>query len=462
MRGIGRIAGEAWRDLGGDASLLERIRCAGPELVLPSRLDVAGLAADSVAVAMLATQVVLRDRGLAGADSEISVDASRLATSVQSERHLRVRGVAPDAWATLSGFWKAEDGWVRTHGNYPHHANRLRRLLGVADDATREQIATAITRLQAQELEDHAARLGAIVVRVRSEAEWEAHRQGVASASAPLIDAKSLPGRPRHWIPRPERPLDGIRVLDMTRVIAGPVAARDLAFAGADVLRVDPPGMPEIDWQHVDTGQGKRSTLLDLGAPGDRGRFEDLLGQADVLITGYRPGSLERFGFTREQIAERRPGLVVGSVSAWGTHGPWAGRRGFDSIVQAASGIAMVESEDGVTPGALPAQALDHSAGHFLAAGVIAALAAQRREGGTRFVDVALARVARALLDGPRWETKRAADVPRPALQRSGGDPDELVTALPVLTYPGAPWAYPRIGGGWGLDAPEWISVDQR
>jgi crotonobetainyl-CoA:carnitine CoA-transferase CaiB-like acyl-CoA transferase len=162
--------------------------------------------------------------------------------------------------------------------------------------------------------------------------------------------------------------LTGVRVLDLTRVLAGPVATRNLAQAGAEVLRIDSPHLPEIGWVHLDTGAGKRSTTLDLRSPSGRSTFEDLLDDADIVVTGYRPGSLDPLGLSPEELASRKPGLVVGSVSAWGTEGPWAQRRGFDSIVQAVTGIAMIESTDGTRPGALPAQALDHSAGHLLSA----------------------------------------------------------------------------------------------
>src|SRR5262249_4211076 len=156
--------------------------------------------------------------------------------------------------------------------------------------------------------------------------------------------------------------------LDLTRVIAGPVATRTLALLGADVLRIDSPELPEIPAQHLDTGMGKRSTLLDLARPADRQTFEDLLATAGVVVTGYRPGALDRFGLDTSALHQRSPALVVASVSAWSTSGPWSGRRGFDSIVQTACGIADTEATADATPGALPVQALDHATGYLLAA----------------------------------------------------------------------------------------------
>ncbi|MFD8145258.1 CoA transferase, partial [Streptomyces sp. NPDC059708] len=167
----------------------------------------------------------------------------------------------------------------------------------------------------------------------------------------------------------------GVRVLDLTRVIAGPVATRTLGVLGADVLRIDAPGLAEADDAYADTGFGKRSALVDLARPEGRAVLEGLLDGADVVVTGYRPGALERFGLGGEQLLERRPGLVVAELCAWGWRGPWAGRRGFDSLVQAGYGIAARCAGPDGAPGVLPAQALDHGTGYLMAAGVLRALA---------------------------------------------------------------------------------------
>jgi crotonobetainyl-CoA:carnitine CoA-transferase CaiB-like acyl-CoA transferase len=243
----------------------------------------------------------------------------------------------------------------------------------------------------------------------------------------------------------PRRPLAGVRVLDLTRVLAGPVAGRALALLGAQVLRVDPPHLHEIDWQHRDTGQGKRSALLDLGSTDGAAVMDDLLGTADVLLTGYRPGALDRFG-----LGENRPGLIRGSVSAWGTEGPWADRRGFDSIVQAATGIALIEG--GEHPGALPVQALDHGSGYLLAAGVVDALAMRTGDGIGRTVSVSLARTARWLLEAPgRTEAPSAPQLPGPTTVVTHGA--TTVARPPLSEYD----QYPYPAHDWGADAPHWI-----
>ena len=191
-------------------------------------------------------------------------------------------------------------------------------------------------------------------------------------------------------------------MLDLTRVIAGPVATRYLGALGADVLRLDAPDRPELTLHAYDGLPGKRSALLDFGTADGIARLHELLSGADVLVHGYRPHALDRFGLSPELLAERHPGLVVVSLSAWGSRGPWGGRRGFDSIVQAACGIAMTESSDGERPGAMPCQLLDHGTGYLCAAAALQALARQSTHGGTEFRELCLARTAHWLLGLPR------------------------------------------------------------
>ncbi|MFC7878130.1 CoA transferase [Isoptericola sp. NPDC057391] len=375
---------------------------------------------------------------------------ARVAASFGSDRLLRLDGRPVPGFAPLSGFFRTGDGWVRTHANYPHHRARLLHLLGLPDGADRDDLAARLADASGAELEDAAAAAGAIVVRVRSEAEWRASAPGRAAWRGPLVRTGSRADAVVRRAPLAggAAPLAGVRVLDLTRVIAGPVATRALAALGADVLRVDPPVPAEIRHQHLDVGQGKRSTLLDLRDAGDRGRAQALLDDADVLVTGYRPGALDRFGLRPP------PGAVVARVSAWGGDGPWARRRGFDSIVQAASGIALVESPDGATPGALPAQALDHATGYLLAAGVVDALAARREDGRGRDVSAALARTAAWLLDADGRDPGHApAAAPGPESVVSHGHRPRVTTARPAL--PGHD-DHPVPAHPWGGDHAAW------
>ncbi len=414
-------------------------------------LPVGPLVHDCVALASLAAAALAGSR-LGIQAPAIVVDAVRIATAVTSERHFRVDGVQPPAWAELSGFWQAADGWVRTHANYSHHRERLLDTLGLGWEADAVAVRVAIAGWSAQELEDAVAERGGVLARVRTEAEWRAHPQAVAVAGHPLLEISRVDDAPREWRAAAEldAPLVGVRVLDLTRVIAGPVATRTLALWGADVLRVDSPQNPEIAWQHLDTGAGKRSTLLDLGSASDRASFDELLETADVVVTGYRAGSLDKYGLSPTALAERRPGIVVGRLSAWGTTGPFADRRGFDSIVQAASGISMTESTDGIAPGALPAQALDHSAGYLMAAGIVTAL---RNDAGGALVETSLARIAQALLAAPRGVKTRYPDW-QPTME----DRDGLTFTRPATGYVGGPidwWSAPV---EWGSSAPAWTT----
>lgn len=463
MREWGRFASAAAAALDLDLADLPRGRDPDADPLWRSAFPVEELALDSVAFASaLADRFVTTRNGREA--TAVRVDPARVAASFGSDRVLRVDGEAPSVWAPLSGFWRARDGWVRTHGNYPHHAARLRLLLGLDDAAPREAIADAISLRGRFDLEDAAASAGAIVAAVRDAAEWEKHPQYAALVETPFVGtARTGDAPPRTWSVGgvSTAPLDGIRVLDLTRVIAGPVATRDLALAGADVLRVDSSQLPEIPWQHLDTGQHKRTTSLDLADVAERRVFDELLQTADVVVTGYRPGALERFGLDVEGLVDAHPGLVVATVSAWGTTGPWAHRRGFDSIVQAATGIAKTEQAASATgaPGALPVQALDHASGHLLAAAILDALHRQRTTGGSYRVSVALARTALEVMaargDAPALAMPSGAPaLPLQSLDVEGGG--TLTCAPPPLAFAGAPSHYSSVHR-WGSDAPVWL-----
>ncbi|WP_309054305.1 CoA transferase [Streptomyces sp.] len=431
-----------WAALGGDPTLLDRVTYDHVPGLLPARLPVMDLARATVAVAGLAA---LERAGLPG---PVRVDDGAVATAFVSERHLRVNGRAPVNFAPLSRFWRAADGWVRTHANYPHHEAALREALGVPEGpGAAEAVAAAIGGRTAVDVETAVYAAGGLAVALRTPAEWAAHPQGREVAARPLVSRERLDGA------APRRRTGRLRVLDLTRVIAGPVATRTLALLGADVLRIDPPGNPELPDQHADTDVGKRTAALDLDRRADRRTFDELLDAADVLVTGYRPGALDRFGL-------HRPGLVTARLSAWGDRGPWAERRGFDSLVQVATGIAVVEGS-AEEPGVLPAQALDHGTGYLLAAAVLRTLTEQDRDGGTRLVRVPLARTGHWLTHGlprsPALPGPAAGPVdPEPYLTESRGPLGRLRYARSPVTYEGGPAHWARPPGVAGADAPVW------
>ncbi|MFJ2921970.1 CoA transferase [Streptomyces sp. NPDC087307] len=463
---------QAWAALGGDPALLAHLGADdGPEGPLPARLPVMELARSAVAVCSLAA-AELAARRTGRPVPRVRVDDGAVATAFTSERHLRIDGRAPATFAPLSRFWRTADGWVRTHANYPHHRARLLATLGLPadtpDDVAVAAAAASFAGRRGDEIEHTVYAAGGLAVAARTPEEWAADPRGAAVVGTPLVARERIDGAPVRRTAaltgEPLLPAAGMRVLDLTRVIAGPVATRTLALLGADVLRVDAPQLPESPDAHSDTGFGKRSVDLDLGSRSGSAVFEGLLAEADVVVLGYRPGAVERLGLTPRSLAARRPGLVIGRLSAWG-HGPWAGRRGFDSLVQVATGIASVEADAGPggPPGALPAQALDHGTGYLLAAAVLRALTEQHEEGGSRLATLSLARTAAWLLDElPAREsgaTAGGAYDPEKWLTATDSPLGRLRHAVPPVAFEGSPADWSRPPGPLGADTAAWLTA---
>src|SRR5258707_1064519 len=242
--------------------------------------------------------------------------------------------------------------------------------------------------------------------RVAAAAQASIAAAGLAAALPPVSIEKTGEAAPKPW-PAGDRPLAGLRVLDLSRVIAGPVAGRTLAVHGADVLLVSGPDLPAIPWLTIDNGRGKLTSFIELKSEQGRGCLRDLLTQADIFSQGYRPRALANFGFPAGDSARINPGIVYVSLSAYGHAGPWAERTGFDSLVQTATGFNHAEGQaagvDG--PKELPAQMLDHATGYLMAFGAMMAKARQSREGGSWHVRVSLAQTGRWM-----WNLGRAAD----------------------------------------------------
>ncbi|MEV4442961.1 CoA transferase, partial [Streptomyces sp. NPDC049577] len=345
----------------------------------------------------------------------------------------------------------------------------------LADDSDPARVAAELAERPAAEVEESVYAAGGLAVAVRTPREWAAHPQGAAVAGRPLLSLERIADGPvrRPAAGPPGLPAHGLRVLDLTRVIAGPVATRTLALLGADVLRIDSPHLPESQDAHHDTGLGKRSAVLDLARRADRAVFEELLSGADVVVSGYRPGALDRYGLEPLALAERRPGLVVAQLSAWGAYGPWGGRRGFDSLVQVACGIAAAEAGADGQPGVLPAQALDHGTGYLTAAAVLRAVSEQHAGGGTHLARLALAQTA-AWLTGatgrdsegdPRGASSGPAEhdepyaqpyAPEPWLTEADGPLGRVRHAVSPVCFDGGPRGWTRLAGRWGTDAPAW------
>ena len=354
---------------------------------LASAYAVSDFAAASIAAAGLATSALTDDAAPVTVDRTL---ADRWFASALTPAGWRL----PSPWDAVAGDYEAADGWIRLHTNAPRHKAAALGVLGVPGD--RAAVERAVLGWAADDLETAVVGAGGCAAVMRTAAEWSRHPQGSSVAGEPLVHRAAGEGGPQsaHWNPEPGRPLARLRVLDLTRVIAGPVATRFLAGLGADVLRVDP-----SDWDEPavvpEMTLGKRATRIDATLPVGRDALERLIAGADLLVHGYRPGALDGL-VSADRRRELRPGLVEVALDAYGWTGPWSRRRGFDSLVQMSSGIAAAgmrwAGADRPTP--LPVQALDHATGYLAAAAAIVAVGRMRREGVSTSARVSLARTA--------------------------------------------------------------------
>ena len=366
----------------------EHLTVTGDES-LPSCFPVTDLATAAISVAGLAVSELLEAHAEA-----VPVTVDRHLSSAWFSYSLRPQGwELPAAWDSIAGDYRSADGWIKLHTNAPHHRAAVLAVLGCA--GTREAVAAATSRLPAERLEDTVLRAGGCAAMMRSTAEWEAYAQGRTVRTEPLVAVEQVIAPPLSWRPDPIRPLAGIRVLDLTRILAGPTATRFLAGLGAEVLRIDPP-----DWDEPsvapDVTLGKRCGRLDLRQREDRQTFEVLLAGADIMVHGYRPGALDDLGYGAAERRGINPGLIDVSLCAYGWSGPWAGRRGFDSLVQMSTGIARAgkDWQKADKPIPLPVQALDYATGYLMAAAAVRGLVARARDGVTLAARLSLARTA--------------------------------------------------------------------
>ena len=340
---------------------------------LRSCYAVSRLAASSVGAVGSALSSLIVDAGLSAAPPKVLVD-QRLASLWFSQSIYPIEWELPPSWDSIAGDYKTSDGWIKLHTNLPHHKSAALRVLGVKND--RQSVARALLNWESDSLESAILEAGGVAAALRSRAQWQAHPQGKAIATEPLITWGDLThGKTQFNLESIARPLAGLKVLDLTRVLAGPVASRTLAGFGANVLRIDPPWWDE-PFVVPDITLGKRCASLNLDQASDRARFERLLATADVLIHGYRPGALENLSYGSEVRRRLSDNLIEVSLDAYGWTGPWSDRRGFDSLVQMSCGIAEAgmrwANSDKPTP--LPVQALDHATGYLMAAAVIKAI----------------------------------------------------------------------------------------
>jgi crotonobetainyl-CoA:carnitine CoA-transferase CaiB-like acyl-CoA transferase len=439
---------------------------AGADPVLATRFPIATAGASVIAAAAAAAAELYALRN-GRPRQRVAIDSRAAVAALRSSRLILIDGAPPrDIFDAVSGYYATRDGrTVMLHCNFPNHRAAALEVLGVeAANATRERVAAAVGSWDGLALEDavHEARGCAALVRSRDE--WLRHPQAAAVEGLPLLAVERIGDAPAEPLPAAARPLADVRVLDLTRVLAGPTGARALAEHGADVLKVSGAHLPSARDMDIDTGLGKLSTFLDLRQPKEAAILRGLIGEgrADVFVAGYRPGTLAKRGFGAEALAALRPGIVLVELSAWGGAGPWSARRGYDTIVQSASGMALIEGKG--TPRLMSVSALDYVSGYLMALGAMAALSRRARQGGSWRVTVSLARTGQWLFDLGLLAESAVAGLPRElpaaevaALSQETRSPLGLIRHLaPASRMSETPphWARPPVP--LGHDAPEW------
>jgi crotonobetainyl-CoA:carnitine CoA-transferase CaiB-like acyl-CoA transferase len=450
-----------WTLAGGDAAALDAVTLTGEEPQLPSSFRVAAAAQASIAATGLAAAEIWKLRS--GELQQVSVDMVHAVAECRSERYLRVEDKPPPpTWDPTAGIYRTRDHrFVRLHTNFAHHRAAVCKALACKQE--RDDIQAALMQWDGEAFETAAYAGGAVVALMRSHDQWSATPHAKALAALPPFTIEKIgEAAPKPW-PAGDRPLEGVRVLDLSRVIAGPVAGRTLAVHGADVLLISGPDLPAIPWLTIDTGRGKLTGFVELKSEQGRGTLRDLLAQADIFSQGYRPRAIASLGFSPEEAAKINPGIVYVSLSAYGHAGPWSERRGFDSLVQTTTGFNHAEGQaagiDG--PKELPAQMLDHATGYLMAFGAMMGRARQSREGGSWHVRVSLAQTGRWL-----WNLGRIADglktgdlkgeTVRPFIEEvpSGFGTLRAVSHSAVLSKTPAFWARPAMP--LGSHQPQW------
>ncbi len=372
---------------------------ADPVLPTPFRIGAAGAAA--LAATGLAAAELWELRG--GRRQQVAVDLRQAVASLRSGHYLQIDGAAISTERNpVMGVYPAKGGrWSYIHANFPNHRAAAMSVLGVPEE--REAVRQAVAKWDALELEEAILAAKGAGGMVRSMAEWARHPQAAAIASLPLMEIVKIGDSAPEPLPEGERPLSGIRVLDLTRVLAGPTSARTLAEHGADVMKITAPHLPNIGYQEYDTGHGKLQAHLDLRQKQDLETLRGLVREADIFTQGYRPGTLGNRGLSPEELSRLRPGLVYVSMCAFSHVGPWASRRGFDTVVQTVSGITTRQGElfPGANPGPqfYPVSAIDYLTGYLMAFGAMVAVARRAREGGSWLVRISLAQTGKWLVD---------------------------------------------------------------
>ena len=463
---------DLWNGLGLPEDVLNRLELkGGDDVASPSSFKIGHLAQACVGVSGLAAALLHSVSD--GACRQVSVDRQHAVAEFQTEKLYTLEGGSLVKRAgSIGGLYQTTDGYVRVHNGFPNLVDAALKLVGCKSGVSKEEFAAEVRKKSCQELEDGAVKARAVIYTLRTFEEWDESSQGKAVADFPVTVTK-LANSPFPRVPKTgERALEGIRVVEMSRVLAAPVAGRAFAVHGADIIWVTSPNLPNQPDLDIDTSRGKRTVQLDIGIEEDKQKLLRLVDGADIFLQSYRPGSLAARGLGPEELLARRgrKPLIYARLTAWGTKGPWTTRRGFDSIVQTVSGFNISEAEyhgSGQTARPLPCQAHDHGAGYLLSLGIMAALHRQLTEGGSYIIDVSLAGVMKYLRSLGRYEDKSCFTTPGYNTQKDV-PPEWLETrkcgfgTLTALKHPvtinGLQVNWQQMPKSFGSDNPEWLT----
>ncbi|MBV1878736.1 MAG: CoA transferase [Pseudomonadales bacterium] len=450
-----QVLAELWLQQGLSEAALRYITLDGDKPGLASSFQVGAAAQSSIGLAALAAAEIWRQR--TGGNRQ-QVRVSLPDAEYECTGYFKIDGRKPDVWAKFSGLYPCADGFVRLHANFTHHRDGILQLLGLptGEQCSRAQVETALMQWQAEVFETAATAKGLVVAKVRAFEEWDVHPQAQALDGQPLITIDKIAEaevQPLTPISNLSRPLTGLRVLDLTRILAGPTCGRTLATYGAEVMLVNSPHLPNVE-NIIDTSRGKYSALIDLNKAEGQQQLLLLANEADIFVQGYRPGGITELGFSPDLLAQHNPHLVYVSLSAYGNDGPWAGKRGFDSLVQTATGFNLAEAEasGSKTPKPLPVQILDYASGFLMAFGAQVALLRRATEGGSWHVQVSLAQTARWLRamgrrDYPQVLPKMAFS-DRLGCEKSGFGQLEAIPHAAKFQFPGETPGLPSVPPG--------------
>ncbi len=397
-------------DIRGLGSPAEKIAVNGADPVLSTRLRLGETTADI----LLAIGVAVNDvwEMHKGERQNLEIRVEHAAAALRSYSYLALDHADINSEFTQQiGRQGISTPHLTKDGRYllPHMglAHLARKIMDILDcEYELDSVVRAVARWDALELENAIAEVGACGAMVRTEEEWQGHAQGQILAARPVIEITKIADSEPEPVPEGVRPLSGIRILDLTRILAGPTCGRTLAEHGADVLMVTARHLPQTQYFVVDTSHGKRTTFLDFNQAQQKKTLLKLVKEADVFSQGYRPGVMSRYGLSPQELAEIRPGIIYTSMNCYGYEGPFADRAGWEQLAQTVTGIAA-EQGAGLRPRLLPAAACDYTTGYLAAYGTLLALGRRAREGGSYHVRASLCQSGMIIQRQQRVEYER-------------------------------------------------------